>query len=97
MIYVVSQRAFPHLSRHKMLRFLEKQLKKPRKSSRKPVPLENPTQQIIDSGAKCGVDLDGEYLLRDISELMKQMGLIRLSPRHRPRKGFPDRDSEREG
>ena len=80
-----------------MLRFLKKRWEQPRKSSQKPVPLENPTQQIIDTSADWGVDSDGEYRLRQISELMKPMGLIRLSGRYQPRKAFPDRDSEREG
>ena len=68
---------YPCLSHLKMLRFL----KKHRKSSKQPTPLENPTHQITDTeaecGGDCGEDPEGEYRLRERSELMRPMGLIR--------------------
>ena len=56
-----------------MLRFLKKRWKS-RKSSKKSIPLETPTHQTTKTGAECGGGSDGEYLSREISELMRPMG-----------------------
>jgi hypothetical protein len=53
-----------------MLRFL----KKHRKSSKKPVPPENPVNQTPDIGTGRGTDSEGEYRSRKISELIRPMG-----------------------
>jgi len=45
-----------------MLRFLKKRVK----SSKNPVPAENPTHQITDIGTDCSRDSEGEYRSRDL-------------------------------
>jgi len=59
-----------------MLRFLKKRVEKSRKFFQRPVPPENPTRQVTDTGATCGQEPDGEHRLGKISEVMKPMGLI---------------------
>ena len=57
-----------------MLRFL----KKPWKSSKKPVPPGNTAHQITAISAEHGRDSQGEHRSRKILELMRLMALIRL-------------------
>ena len=57
-----------------MLRFL----KKHRKSQNKSAAPRSPAHQIADTGAECGRDPKGEHR-RERSQLIRPMGLIRLS------------------
>ena len=57
-----------------MLRFL----KKHRKLLNKSKPPQTPAHQTTNIGAENNRDSEGEYRSRNISELMRTMGLIRL-------------------